>query len=120
MDSETRCNAYQLIERKNLIIPHYSYSGDLSVEIIISDLKYIISLFEKYDYLKHNLEEILDKLKDSNYNCRLKEIRIEHWIDDEIIFMIFPLLDYIYKKLFKDAFIANLLYDIRDYLNIEI
>ena len=120
MDSETRCNGYKIIERCNLFIPHYSYSGDLPLEIIISDLKYIISLFEKYNYLKHNLEEILDKLKDPNYNCRFKELNIEHWIDDEIIFKVLPLIDYINKKIIKIQFISNLIYELKNYLDIEI
>ena len=77
-------------------------------------------MFEENDYLKHNLKEILVKLKDFSYNCRFKELDISSWCDDEIIFMVLPLLDYIYKKFLKDAFICNLLYDIKYFLDIEV
>ena len=42
MDSETRCNSYKYEVKPDIIIPHYYYSGDLSLEIIKSDIKYIL------------------------------------------------------------------------------
>ena len=41
MDSKTRCNSYKYEVKPDIIIPHHCYSGDLPIEIIISDVKYI-------------------------------------------------------------------------------
>ena len=42
MDSKTRCNSYKYEVKADIIIPHYYYSGDLPLEIIKSDVKYIL------------------------------------------------------------------------------
>ena len=38
MDSKTRCNGYKYEKKRNILIPHYYYSGDLPIAIIVSDL----------------------------------------------------------------------------------
>ena len=37
MDYENRCHTFKIIKRPDFIIPHKCYSGDLSIEVIISD-----------------------------------------------------------------------------------
>ena len=130
MDSETRCtNSYKIKERCDLIIPHYCHSGDLPIEIIISDLKYIKSQINvgdiKYDRIikninafKNNLEEIIIKLTEDKYNCRFHNL--DCGIIDELIYMLLPILDHIVNKISSDVFFVNLKYDLESHLNIEI
>ena len=44
MDSKTRCESAKCEVKPGIIVPHYYYSGDLPIEIIISDLKYITNI----------------------------------------------------------------------------
>ena len=121
MDSKTRCNSYKYIERYDIIIPHHCYSGDLPIEIILSDICYIKSQITCYDkdtfYFLKNLEEIINKLKDDNYNCRYHHFDT-YSIDEKLIYMLLPVLDYIVRKLYSDSFFSDLKYKLE--LDLEV
>ena len=123
MDSETRCNSYKYEARPDIIIPHYSYSGDLPIEIIVSDLKYIKSQITINDkntlaFVK-NFKEIINKLKDDNYNCRYHSF-ITYLIEEELICMLLPILDDIVNKISSNLFFRGLKKEIEEDLNVRI
>ena len=60
MNSETRCNGFQYLEIPNILIPHYCYSGDLPIEIIVSDLNQLISCGQRTRWLP--ISSLLRKL----------------------------------------------------------
>ena len=102
MDSETRCNGYKIKERPNIIIPHKCYSGNLPIEVIISDFKYI--KFDNIDYRYESafnkiLENVLNKLEDDNYFCKYYYCHFTDLIEDkEKVYMLLTILDHIVKK----------------------
>ena len=123
MDSKTRCNSYKYEVKSGIIIPHYYYSGDLPIEIIVSDLKYIKSQITIYDKntlaFDKNLEEVINKLKEDNYNCRYHPYD-PYLIAEELICMLLPVLDHIVNKLSSDVFFRDLKYKIETDLNVRV
>ena len=83
MDSESRCYSYKYIKKPSIIIPHESYYGDLPIEIIISDLKYLRSI-SKTGYgiypLYKTLGNVINKLKDEKCFCKNYEINYYHYM----------------------------------------
>ena len=129
MDSETRCYGYKYIERPNIIIPHKCYSGDLPIEIIVSHIKYIKSLVNNKLFIKlygkdaigfiNILEGILNKLEDDNFQFTLYYFNAFKLMqEEEIFFMLLPILDHIINKISSDQFFENLKYHIEEDLEV--
>ena len=134
MDSKTRCNSFKL-----LIIPHKSYYGDLSIEIIISDLDYLKSE-SKVGYgtypLYKNLKNVINKLKDEKYFCNYYKCDYvsldEKYFckyykcgyvsldEKEVAYMFLVILDYILKKVSSDSYFTKLKEEIEKKLNVRI
>ena len=123
MDSEARCNGYKYEKKPNILIPHYYYSGDLPIEIIVSDLKYIESQITQRD--KNSLafykilEHIINKLADDNYLCRYYHYE-PYLVDEELIFMLLPILDNIVNRISSNLFFRKLKEEIEEDLNVII
>ena len=110
MDSETRCNSFKLI-KPSFIIPHKCYSGDLPIEIIVSDLNYLRSrskvgygVFSFYKIMGN----VINKLKDKKYFCRYYKCDFALLDEQEVIFMFLVILDYIVRKISSDSYFKDL------------
>ena len=118
MNSEARCNSF-----KFLIIPHKCYYGDLTIEIIISDLNYLRSI-SKVGYgiypLYKNLENVINKLKDKNYFCKYYNCDYVSLDEKEVVYMFLVILDYIVKKVSSDSYFRKLKEEIEKELNVRI
>ena len=123
MDSETRCNGYKYEEKPNILIPHYYYFGDLPIEIIVSDLKYIRSQITQNDRntfaFYKNLEGVINKLEDDNYFCRYHPYD-PYLIEEELIYMFLPILDHIVNRIYSNLFFSELKEEIEEDLNVRI
>ena len=118
MDSETRCTSFKFI-----IIPHNSYYGSLTIEIIINDLNYLKSK-SKVGYgiypLYKNLENVINKLKDEKYFCKYYRCNYVSLDEKEVVYMFLVILDYIVKKVSSDSYFRKLKEEIEKELNVRI
>ena len=123
MDSEARCCGFRIIERPDLIISHKCYSGDLPIEIIMSDLNYIKSQITPNDentlVFYKILEDVTNKLEDDNYFCRYRHYN-PCLIEAELFFMLLPILDNIVNKISSNLFFRKLKERIEEDLNVRI
>lgn len=117
-DYNTRYEGYKIIERPNILVFNKRYSGDLPIEVVVSDVKYIKFLLNNKIFKKvygkdgnafvKNLEEILNKLEDDNYKCKFHYFNAYRLMEEEVIFMLLPILDHMVNKISSDKFLMNL------------
>ena len=67
----------------------------------------------------NNLEEIINKLEDAHFHCRLHPFK-SFTIDKKLICMLLPVLDHIVNKFSSDVFFRDLKYKIEKDLNVRI
>ena len=67
----------------------------------------------------NNLEEIINKLEDAHFHCRLHSFK-SYTIDKKLICMLLPVLDHIVNKFSSDVFFRDLKYKIEKDLNVRI
>ena len=123
MDSEIRCNSYKYKEKPNILIPHYFNSGNLPIEIIISDLNYMKSQITLHDentfaFFKI-LKDVINKLEDDNYFCRYRHYN-PYLIEAKLFFMLLPILDNIVNKISSNLYFRKLKEKIEEDLNVRI
>ena len=120
MNSEARCNSFI---KKSFIIPHKSYYGDLTIEIIISDLNYLRSIskvgYGIYPLYKH-LGNVINKLKDKNHFCKHYNCNYFSLDEKEVIYMFLVILDYIVRKLSSDSYFRKIKEKIEEDLNVRV
>ena len=122
MGSETRCNSFKFI-KPSIIIPHKSYYGDLTLENIISDLNYLRSK-SKVGYgiypLYKNLGNVINKLKDEKYFCNYYKCDYVSLDEQEVVYMILVILDYIVRKISSNSYILRIKKEIEEDLNVRV
>ena len=88
----------------------------------MSDLKYIKSEITQRD--KNALAsykilgQIINKLKDDNYFCRYYHYE-PYLVDEELIFMLLPILDHIVNRISSNLFFRKLKEEIEEDLNVR-
>lgn len=123
MDSKTRCEGYKYEKRFDYIVSHKSYSGDLPIEVIVSDIKYIKSKIDKHDEnaigFGKFLDEVINKLKDDKYVCNYHEFDIK-LIEKELIYIFLPILIYIIRKISNHYYLRIFKHSFESDLNVRV
>ena len=123
MNSEARCNSFKFIKKHRFIMPHKSYYGDLPIEIIISDLNYLrtrskvgCGIYPLYKILGN----VINKLKDEKYFCNYYKCDYVSLDEQEVVYMILVILDYIVRKISSNSYILRIKKEIEEDLNVRV
>ena len=128
MDSEERCNTFKIVERPDFIIPHKCYSGELPIEVIISDLKYIklsidysvIKLTKDENAFNKIIENVINKPQDDNYFCKYYYCDFGLIEGVKKIYMLLTILDHIVNKISSNKFFRSLKEELEEELKLRV